>query len=55
MLMVFLPVQPDGDAIADVYKGTIGLWLQGGNDIRISNTQIMNISQNSLSSKGTSK
>lgn len=44
----------NGDAMAHVDKGNIGLWLQGGNDIEITNTQIMNISQNSLSSKGTS-
>jgi len=42
----------NGDAMAHVDKGNIGLWIQGGNDIEVTNTQILNISQNSLSSKG---
>lgn len=43
----------NGDAMAHVDKGNIGLWLQGGDDIEVKNTRISNISQNSLSSLGS--
>lgn len=42
----------NGDAMAHVNKGNIGVWLQGADDVEVTNTKISNISQNSLSSLG---
>jgi hypothetical protein len=42
----------NGDAMAHVDKGNIGIWLQGGDNIEVTNSQVSNISQNSLNSIG---
>lgn len=43
----------NGDAMAHVDKGNIGIWLQGGDNIEVTNSQVSNISQNSLNSIGS--
>lgn len=43
----------NGDAMAHVDKGNIGIWLQGGENIEVTNSQVSNISQNSLNSIGS--
>lgn len=43
----------NGDAMARVDKGNIGIWLQGADNIEVTNSQLSNISQNSLNSIGT--
>ena len=42
----------NGDAMAHVDKGNIGIWLQGANDVEVTNSQVSNISQNRLPSRG---
>ena len=39
--------------MAHVDKGNIGVWLQGADNIEVTNTEISNISQNSLNSLGS--
>ncbi len=43
----------NGDAMAHVCKGNIGIFIQGANDIEVKNCNITDIEQESLSSLGT--
>ena len=42
----------DGDAMAHVCKGNIGIFIQGADDIEVSNSNVMGVSQTSVSSLG---